>query len=301
LLTARSAFKILTSPKDAANEGHFRPLKIILPPGKFISAQPPAALGSWSIGLATVFDTILKALAPALPDRIPAGHKADQGDFGFYGIDPVTNKYWLCGNIRGGGHGGRPFEDGESASVNMMQGDITTAPVEAIEQKYPLFVESYSLIQDSGGAGKYRGGLGTEWVIRPYKVDHVIINIGGDRLGCPPWGLWGGKSGLPNHYLLDVGDGKPPEVCTKRPGTKLPAKGWVALRGGGGGGWGDPLERDTERVLTDVVRGYVSLEKAKTEYGVVVDPASNAVDEKATRALRETLGRERDAAAKSVA
>lgn len=301
LLTARSAFKILTSPKDAANEGHFRPLKMILPPGKFISARPPAALGSWSIGLATVFDTILKALAPAIPDRIPAGHKADQGDFGFYGIDPATNKYWLCGNIRGGGHGGRPFEDGESASVNMMQGDITTAPVEAIEQKYPLFVESYSLIQDSGGAGKYRGGLGTEWVIRPYKVDHVIVNIGGDRLGCPPWGLWGGKSGLPNHYLLDLGDGKEPEVVTKRPGTKLPSNAWVALRGGGGGGWGDPLERETERVLTDVIRGYVSLEKAKSEYGVVVDPGSNTVDEAATLALRQSLPRSRDASAKSAA
>ncbi len=287
LLTARSAFKILTSPNDFANEGHFRPLKMILPPGKFISAKPPAALGSWSSGLATVFDTILKALAPALPNLIPAGHKADQGDFGFYGLDPKTNKYWLCGNIRGGGHGGRPFEDGESASVNLMQGDITTAPVEAIEQKYPLFVERYSLIQDSGGPGKFRGGLGTEWLIRPYKVDHVIINIGGERLGCPPWGLWGGKPGMPNHYLLNVGNANEPELVTKRPGQAVPKNGWVALRAGGGGGWGDPLERDSSRVLTDVIRGYVSLEKAKSEYGVVVDWAAQKVDEAATRSLRE--------------
>ncbi|HLC27685.1 MAG TPA: hydantoinase B/oxoprolinase family protein [bacterium] len=289
LLTARSAFKILTSPNDFANEGHFRPLKMILPPGKFISAKPPAALGSWSSGLSTVLDTILKALAPALPHLIPAGHKADQGEFGFYGIDASTNKYWLCGNIRGGGHGGRPHEDGESASVNLLQGDITTAPVEAIEQKYPLFVENYSLIPDSGGPGKFRGGLGTEWLIRPFDVDHVFVNIGGERFGCPPWGLWGGKAGMPNHYLLDLGDGTKPEIVAKRPGQLVPKKGWVALRGGGGGGWGDPLERDIARVLTDVIRGYVSPEKARSEYGVVIDLSKKEVDEAATRALRESM------------
>jgi len=72
-------------------------------------------------------DTVLKALAPAVPDLVPAGHKADQGDFGFYGIDSSTGKYWFCGSIRGGGHGGRPHEDGESASVNILQGDVPTA------------------------------------------------------------------------------------------------------------------------------------------------------------------------------
>jgi N-methylhydantoinase B len=262
---------------------------MILPPGKFISAKPPAAIGMWSSGLATVFDTILKALAPALPDLIPAGHKADQGEFGFYGIDPATNRYWLCGNIRGGGHGGRPHEDGESASVNLMQGDITTAPVEAIEQKYPLFVESYSLIPDSGGAGKFRGGLGTEWRIRPYGVDDVFVNIGGERIGCPPWGLWGGRPGTPNHYLLDLGDGKQPEVVTKRPGQVVPRNGWVALRAGGGGGWGNPLERDPARVLTDVMLGYISPAKARSEYGVVIDESTRQVDQAATRTLRQSM------------
>ncbi|HLC27688.1 MAG TPA: hydantoinase B/oxoprolinase family protein [bacterium] len=293
LVTARSAFKILTSPADSANEGHFRPVKLILPPGKLISAKPPAAMGSWSMGLSTVLDTILKALAPAIPHLIPAGHKADQGSFGFYGIDPATGKYWFCGNIRGGGWGGRPHEDGESASVNIMQGDITTAPVEVLEQKFPLFVESHILIQDSGGAGKFRGGLGTEWRIRPFGVDHVFINIGSERFKCPPWGLWGGKPAMPNHYLVDLGDGREPEVITKRPGVRVPKEGWVGLRSGGGGGWGDPLERETERVLTDVLRGYVSSESAYSDYGVVLDRSRKKVDEAATRALREKMRRAR--------
>jgi N-methylhydantoinase B len=294
LVTARGALKLLTDPKSYATQGSFRPIKVIVPPGTFISAGPSAAVASWSMGLSTVLDTILKALAPAAPHLIPAGHKADQGDFGFYGIDASTGKYWFCGNIRGGGHGGRPHEDGESASVNISQGDIPTGPVEMLERKYPLFVESYSLIQDSGGAGKFRGGLGTEWRIRPFDVDEIFCNISGERFKYPPWGLWGGKSGMPNHYLLDQGDGKEPEVVTKRPNTRLPKQGWVALRSGGGGGGGDPLDRDPTRVLADVIQGYVSLERAALDYGVVIDLAKKQIDEAATRALREKMRKEQE-------
>ena len=154
-------------------------------------------------------------------------------------------------------------------------------------------VESHILIQDSGGAGKFRGGLGTEWRIRPFGVDHVFINIGSERFKCPPWGLWGGKPAMPNHYLVDLGDGREPEVITKRPGVRVPKEGWVGLRSGGGGGWGDPLERETERVLTDVLRGYVSSESAYSDYGVVLDRSRKKVDEAATRALREKMRRAR--------
>jgi len=294
LITARSALKYLTSPHEDANEGHFRPVKVIAPRDTVITARPPAALGSWSVGLSAVLDTILKAMAPALPDVIPAGHKADQGDFGFYGFDSVSGKYWLCGNIRGGGHGGRPGEDGESASVNLLQGDIRTASVEVIESKYPLLVEKHGLIEDSAGPGKFRGGLGTEWHIRPFNIDHVFVNIGGERYKCPPWGLWGGKSGMPNHYLLNLGDGSSPEIVTKRPGVRLPEGGSVRMRSGGGGGWGDPLDRDPAKVLVDVVRGYVSIEKASSEYGVVVDSAKKQIDEGATRALREKMRSEQE-------
>jgi N-methylhydantoinase B len=292
LIAARGVVKMLTDPYYSFNQGTFRPVSITVPPGTFISAGPSAPMASWSIGLATVTDTILKAMAPAVPDSVPAGHKADQGDFGFYGTDPSTGKYWFAGSIRGGGHGGRPTEDGENSSVNILQGDIPTAPVEMLEQKFPLFVESYSLIQDSCGAGKFRGGLGSEWRIRPFEVDEVLCNIGGERYNCPPWGLWGGKAGVGNHYLLDLGDGKAPEIVLKRPHTRVPKGGWVALRSAGGGGWGNPLDRDATRVLMDVIRGYVSLEKATSDYGVVIDLAKKQIDEAATKALRERLRKE---------
>lgn len=296
LITARTALKLLTSPHEDANEGHFRPLKIICPPGTFISAAPPAAMGSWSIGLSTVLDTMLKALAPAMPDLIPAGHKADQGDFGLFGLDRKTNKYWICGNIRGGGHGARSTEDGEHSSVNLLQGDITTAPVEKIELNYPLLIEDRRLIQDSGGAGKFRGGLGTEWHIRTLDaVDDVYVNLGCERYKCPPWGLWGGKSASPNYYLYDRGDGSEPEVVTKRPRVLLPKEGWVKMRSAGGGGWGDPLERDPVKVLSDVIRGYVSPEKAVQDYGVVIDIEKREIDGPATIARRSTLRSERSA------
>jgi N-methylhydantoinase B len=294
LIAARSAVKMLTDPQYYVTQGSFRPAKIMVPPGTFISAGPTAPVASWSVGLATVFDTILKALAPAIPDRIPAGHKADQGDFAFYGIDPSTGKYWFCASIRGGGHGGRPHEDGENTSVNLLQGDIPTAPVEMLEQKFPLFVESYSLIQDSCGAGKFRGGLGSEWWVRPFGVDEIFCNIGGERFKCPPWGLWGGKAGMGNHYLLDLGDGKGPEIVLKRPYTRMPKEARVALRSAGGGGWGNPLDRDATRVLADVIRGYVSLKSAASDYGVVIDLAKKQIDDAATRALREKMRKEQE-------
>ncbi len=161
LAAARVAFKCLTLPHASVNEGCFRPLEITLPAGKLLNARPPAALGLWSIPLPTVIDTILKALAPALPDRIPAAHKGDMGGCSFSGFRPDGRRFLLM-NIFGGGWGGRPREDGESASVSICQGDVRNAPVELQEMQYPFLIERFALRQDSGGAGRHRGGLGVE-------------------------------------------------------------------------------------------------------------------------------------------
>jgi len=144
LAAARVAFKCLTLPHAPVNEGCFRPLEIILPEGKLLNAKPPAALGLWSIPLPTVIDTILKALAPALPDRIPAAHKGDMGGCSFSGFRPDGRRFLLM-NIFGGGWGGRPREDGESASVSICQGDVRNAPVELQEIQYPFLIERFAL------------------------------------------------------------------------------------------------------------------------------------------------------------
>jgi len=196
MAAARVAFKALTSPHREVNEGSFRALKVILPPGKLLSARRPAPIGGWSLSLPTVLDTIFRALAPALPARIPAAHKGDMGGYAIFGAHPKTGRRYVCQNIIGGGWGGRPFEDGASASVSICQGDVKNTPIELQELYYPLLYERHALRPDSGGAGKFRGGIGVEVAITPLSDFFVSRNT--DRIQCPPWGLAGGGEGLPN-------------------------------------------------------------------------------------------------------
>ncbi len=188
LAAARVAFKCLTLPHAPVNEGCFRPLEIILPEGKLLNAKPPAALG-----------LILKALAPALPDRIPAAHKGDMGGCSFSGFRPDGRRFLLM-NIFGGGWGGRPREDGESASVSICQGDVRNAPVELQEIQYPFLIERFALRQNSGGAGRHRGGLGVELTYR--ALGKTLTNVNCERTKDPPWGLNGGKPGAVNEAVL---------------------------------------------------------------------------------------------------
>src|SRR5215831_11757274 len=199
MAAARVAFKALTSPDLDVNEGCFRPLDVILPEGTMLSAKPPAALGLWSIALPTVIDTILKALAPAMPDHIPAAHKGDMGGCSFFGFRPDGSRYLLM-NIFGGGWGGRPDEDGEDAAVSVCQGDVRNTPVELQEIKYPVLVEAHALRADSGGEGQHRGGLGVELTYKLLQKCKANINL--DRTRDPPWGLHGGEAGAVNECTI---------------------------------------------------------------------------------------------------
>jgi len=267
MAAARVAFKALTSPQREVNEGSFRALKVILPPGKLLSARRPAPIGGWSLSLPTVLDTILRALAPALPERIPAAHKGDMGGYAIFGSNPKTGRRYVCQNIIGGGWGGRPFEDGVSAAVSMCQGDVKNTPIELQELYYPLMYECHAFRTDSGGAGKYRGGIGVEVKVKPLTDFYLSRNT--DRIKCPPWGLLGGGEGAVNGTLI------------QRNGTEenLPGKfSHLLVRPGetvtfltaGGGGYGKPTERDAEAVKQDVELGYVSQTKAKKDYPSVV-------------------------------
>jgi N-methylhydantoinase B len=195
---ARVAFKALTSPDLDVNEGCFRPLDVVLPEGTMLSAKPPSALGLWSIALPTVIDTILKALAPAVPHLIPAAHKGDMGGCSFFGFRDDGSRFLLM-NIFGGGWGGRPHEDGEDAAVSVCQGDVRNTPVELQEIKYPVLVETHALRADSGGDGRHRGGLGVELTYKLLQSCKANINL--DRTRDPPWGLHGGKSGAVNECV----------------------------------------------------------------------------------------------------
>jgi N-methylhydantoinase B len=283
------AYKALTVPLSPVNEGSFSALKVVIPEGNMMMARYPAFMAGWSGALPTVVDTVWRALAEALPDRIPAAHSGTLGaTFVFFGFDPRRDKSFVVQSIESGGWGGRPYEDGESASMSVCQGDVRNAPIENIELKNPVLVLERALRQDSGGPGKFRGGLGISTRARGL-VDGRWAAGGnrGGRTDCAPWGLWGGKDGA----IADVLVKRPTDPdFHPSPGGRYagPVGTEVLYRTAGGGGWGDPLERDPRMVAADVSEGYVSPDAARNEYGVVL-AADGSVDDAATTQLRSSL------------
>ena len=291
---AQMAYKCITSPTDyPINDGAFRSLKVIVPKGTIVSAVRPAPMRWWMTYPMTVVDTVYKALAPAIPDRVIAGHHADLVTATIHGINPRTREFFIGGlGPLGGGWGAKLTEDGVSATVCANDGDTHNSPNEQAEAKLPIVIESCRLIEDSCGAGRHRGGLGIESVVRARS--HLTVNTQTDRAHCHPWGLSGGLEATGNqvHFRVD-GQWKTDQPNAKTLITHLKAGDAFRLRSGGGGGYGDPLERPIEAVQSDVRQGYVSVEAAAKLYAVVIDPKTFAVDRAATESLRSTRRRER--------
>jgi N-methylhydantoinase B len=256
---ARVAFKSLVAPFSPIDEGCFRPLKIVIPEGKILSATPPSPVGNWSRTLPTVIDLILKALAPSMPNKIAAGHKGDMGGYAFFGTNPRTGRKFLCQTIMGGGWGGRAHEDGENATVSMCQGDVQNAPVEMQEIYYPVLVEHHRLREASGGRGKFRGGLGIEISVR--VLCDAFTNINVERQRTAPWGLFGGENGATAKALVKQSPEDPGSWLTKKPNYSLKKGGSVTFFTGGGGGYGSAKERPCDLVERDRRLGYVSATK----------------------------------------
>jgi N-methylhydantoinase B len=263
MAAARVAFKALTSPQREVNEGSFRALHVNLPPGKLLSAKRPAPIGGWSLSLPTVLDTILRALAPVLPERIPAAHKGDMGGYAIFGVNPRTGRRYVCQNIIGGGWGGRPFEDGASASVSMCQGDVKNTPIELQELYYPLLYECHRFRADSGGPGQFRGGVGVEVKVAPLHELRVSRNT--DRLQCPPWGLLGGGEGSTNQTFIERA-GKQEMLPGKFSQLVVKPGETVTFLTAGGGGYGEPKKRNPAAIRCDVDLGYVSEQRALRDY-----------------------------------
>ncbi len=285
LAGARVAYKCITMPFDPVNEGSFRALNVVIQEGNYMMARYPSPMASWGRTIPTVVDTIFKALAPVMPDKIPAGHLGVLGGTViFFGENPKTGERFVTQSIEGGGWGGRPWEDGESASVSVCQGDVRNAPIEKMELKWPIIVESRELRQDSGGPGKFRGGLGVVTKVRNLVEGRWTLSDTG-REDYPPWGLWNGKPGAPSCNLLRLPDEKEPKrVNVIR--QWVPANSEAYIITAGGGGWGDPMERDPERVRWDVVEGFVSLNSALEEYAVAIDPVTLEIYWQETERLR---------------
>ncbi|MFL6797886.1 MAG: hydantoinase B/oxoprolinase family protein [Xanthobacteraceae bacterium] len=297
---AQVAYKCLTSPTDyPINDGSFRSLKTIVPLGRVISAVRPAPMRWWMTYPMTIVDTIFKALAPAIPDRVIAGHHADLLASSFHGINNRTNEFFIGSfGPLGGGWGAKRSEDGVSGTVCINDGDTHNSPNEQAEFKFPIVVERYGLVPDSGGAGRRRGGLGVERVVRART--NMMVNNQSERAHCRPWGLEQGLEGTGNAVELRIGG----QWKTDFPNAKvlvahLKAGDAFKIRSGGGGGYGDPLQRPLHEVQADVRQGYVTVQTAADLYGVVIDPETLDIDMAATQQMRtgrDLAGREQSRA-----
>jgi N-methylhydantoinase B len=272
--TARVAFKYLIATDEPANEGTFRPLKMILPEGKLLSAEPTAAMGLYSIPFPTVIDCIIKALEPALPRRVTGAHFGTFSSLSFSGKRTDTGALFKANDSGHGGWGACATHDGAGPFRTMAHGDTRLIPIELQESIYPYRVEEFYLRQDSGGPGKWRGGLGFEKQYVLLAPCELWANF--DRIGCPPWGVQGGKAAKPGQVLI-FKNGKPePELLYKTEDCPLQAGDRVRMCTAGGGGYGPPTERPVELVERDLIRGFVSPESARDDYGVVIDARGNA-------------------------
>ncbi len=280
---AQVAFKCLTTPLETPiNEGAFRPLEVLLEPGRIISAVKPAAVRWWMAAPMTVIDTIFRALAPAIPRNVAAAHHADLCVLMTSGIDPRSGTFFTSPQgLPGGGWGAKWNEDGVSATVCINDGDTHNSPVETLEMKIPVLIERYGLRTDSGGPGRYRGGLGVEQRVHLLAPMRVDINM--ERTRCAPWGLAGGLDAEPNRLTVRRADGTVLRPDTGKLETVLSMGDTVIIESGGGGGFGDPFERPVEAVVDDARLGYVSRHAAATEYGASLDAELSVIRDETER------------------
>ena len=273
------ALKCLVDPDLPVNDGFYRVINLDAPEGSVTNCTwPSPVVGGWETQTRLV-DVIFRALLPALPAALPAGTKAMMCHAGFGGVDPVTNEYTCFLETFGGGYGGRQLSDGPDAVQTHGQ-NTENAPVEETELNYPVRVTRLSLVDDSDGPGRFRGGLGLR---KDFLFERpTTFTVLADRTAHGPWGVFGGHEGRPAEYvLIRAGEER-----------RLPAKATVELEAGdvvsyrtcGGGGYGPPEERDPARVLRDVLEDKVSTERARDFYRVVV--AGRELDEAATAELR---------------
>ena len=267
------------------NEGYFRAIRVHAPSGTIVNPVPPAAVAARGLTGFRIANAVFGALARLAPDRIPACEVGGDTGITVGGYDAAGRPFVFL-EFLNSGWGGRPFAEGidgcASAVVN-----FSNYPTEVIENEYPLRIEEYGFIRDSGGPGQHRGGLG---LVRQYRFleREGTLHIRSDRTRFPAYGLAGGRPGRLCQTILNPGPGE----------RLLPAKTLLTIRRGevfrhelaGAGGWGDPLDRDPRAVLADVRNEKLSAERARDDYGVVLTADGASVDADATARLRAALG-----------
>jgi N-methylhydantoinase B len=274
-------FKALTTPDTSVVAGNFRPMRVITEPGSVMHAVPPMPTFTLWTGL-LAGEVILKALAQGMPDRVPACSGGDVCSMMGLGVNPRNGAAWLEATNEAVGFGGHAGGDGEDGIMHLSEPGCRNNPVEVLETKSPMFIESYGYRPDTGGAGRHRGGVG---VSRAYRFTAPATGIClVYKTKTRPWPIDGGAEGSPNEIVLNPGTDR--EVVQGGSYNRLAADEVLVNSTGGGGGYGDPFGREPQRVADDVRNGFVSVAAAQRDYGVAVDPDTFEVDLSATQRLR---------------
>lgn len=282
----RVAYKMLVLPQAPVTGGSFRELKLIIPGHSVFSAEEPAACSWYFSHLGLMIDLIIKCLTEVAPELVAGAHYGDSMVCYLTGVHPETGELYAHDEPTVGGWGGHCGGDGQDCLVNVANGDFKNFPVEILESQIPIMVERYAIRSDSEGAGKNRGGFG---VIRTYRTftDQTRVYLWFERTKMPAWGVFGGKDARGASTIIYDEMGHVVSVKSKLNNYPI-GKGWVVdVMTGGGGGYGDPYQREAERVLRDVQAGYISPARAREAYGVVIE--NESIDIVATDALRLKL------------
>lgn len=288
LATVFYSLKALIDPDIPSNAGIYRTFKVIAPKGTIVNAISPAPVGERIDTCQRVVDVIFGAMAKAIPERVIAACNSAVTTATFSGIDPRNEAFFVYLETIAGGSGASKRCDGMSG-VQVHMTNTSNLPVEALEIEYPLLVERYTLRPDSGGAGKYRGGLGIQRDIRILN-DGVTFSGLADRQKIAPWGLEGAGEGACGAYY-HIRDGVSRRIGSKSSNIELKKGDVISILTPGAGGYGNPLEREPELVKKDVIEGKVSPDKASELYGVILCGSGNGlrIDEQMTTERRRKL------------
>jgi N-methylhydantoinase B len=265
LAMCKVALKALTTPDEPSSGGHMRPLRVLAEPGTLFHAVTPAPTFTLWTGIVAL-ELIFKAVAQGMSERVAASTGGDVPGFMMVGIHPDTGDLFAVSNNEPVGWGGTPRHDGANGTMHLSASIVRNTPIEVLESKTTMLVERLEFRPDSGGAGRWRGGAGLQRLIR-FLGDGEFLSVV-KKTRTSPWGLAGGQDGEPNGFVLNPGTEREERVSTNRASVKAGDR--VLVLSGGGGGHGNPRDRDPASVHADVREGYVTPEGARNDYGVTV-------------------------------
>lgn len=268
------------------NEGMLKPLKVIAPEGTIFNPKYPAATFSRFSQVQRAVDLALKALAPVIPERVTAGNSAHIHFMSYSGWDKKAEEYWVYLEVNEGSYGARQNSDGPDSVDNLIS-NTRNNPIEELEWRFPMRTDRYELREEPAAAGEYRGGIG---IVRENTfLEDTIITCEGERHESDvPWGAYGGHEGRNASIIKNPGRDGEESWPSKVTGRELLAGDSVQITVPSAGGFGHPMKRDAEKVLSDVLDGFANREAAERDYGVVLKETTNGleIDEAGTEKLR---------------